>query len=234
MNVSSHVSSNVSSSEGATSYSSVACADSNTSTPTEYTRLLPKPISGTNGDDFPWNDEPDKDTSELLHGKRILTEFWELFKGSVPVILAYMLQMSLQTVPVIIVGHLSSMYLAASAFSLMFALVTGWMIALGGTTAMDTLASSTFTGSENKHDLGILLQRAFLVLGAFFVPVAVIWACSEHIFLALGQDPELSSLSSKFLTALIPGGLGYIYFETMKKYLQAQGKKMYCTALYNR
>jgi Na+-driven multidrug efflux pump len=134
-----------------------------------------------------------------------------------------MLQMSLQTIPVIIVGHLSSMYLAASAFSLMFALVTGWMIALGGTTAMDTLASSTFTGSGNKHDLGILLQRAFLVLGAFFVPVAVIWACSKHIFLALGQDPELSYLSSKFLTALIPGGLGYYLFRNHEEVSTGSG-----------
>lgn len=218
MHVSSHVSSNVSNSE-------VTFADSNTSTPNEYTRLLPEPLPKPIGDEFPWDDEVDKDASELPQGKRILTEFWELFKGSVPVIMAYMLQMSLQTIPVIIVGHLSPMYLAVSAFSLMFALVTGWMIALGGTTAMDTLASSTFTGSENKHDLGILLQRAFLVLGAFYIPVAVIWACSNPIFQALGQDPELSYLSSKFLTALIPGGLGYIYFETMKKYLQAQGKR---------
>jgi MATE family multidrug resistance protein len=198
------------------------CSDSNPSTPApdEYTRLLPNPI----GDEFPWDDDVDKDASELPRGKRVLTEFWELFKGSVPVILAYMLQMSLQTIPVIIVGHLSPLYLAVSAFSLMFALVTGWMIALGGTTALDTLASSTFTGSGNKHDLGILLQRAFLVLGAFYVPVAVIWACSNPIFQALGQDPELSYLSSRFLMALIPGGLGYIYFEVMKKYLQAQGE----------
>jgi len=213
-----YVNGNVTSSE-----TTVTCSESNTATPDEYTRLLPGPIG---------DDEEDKDGSQLPRSKRVLTEFWELFKGSIPVILAYMLQMSLQTIPVIIVGHLSPIYLAASAFSLMFALVTGWMIALGGTTALDTLASSTFTGSGKKHDLGILLQRAFLVLGAFYIPVAVIWACSNSIFQALGQDPELSYLSSKFLTALIPGGLGYIYFETMKKYLQAQGKRLWYLTLY--
>lgn len=220
--VSSNVIRNVSSNEVTFSYS-------NTSTPNEHTRLLPEtrednlPIE----EDFPWDDEVDKYAEGLSQSKRILTEFWELLKASFPVILAYALQMSLQTIPVIIVGHLSSMHLAVSAFSLMFALVTGWMIALGGTTALDTLASSTFTGSGNKHDLGILLQRAFLVLGMFYIPVAVIWACSNTIFQALGQDPELSYWSSKFLTALIPGGLGYIYFEAMKKYLQAQGQRVY-------
>lgn len=150
-------------------------------------------------------------------------ESWSLLRDAAPVILAYMLQMSLQTITVIIAGRRSPMDLSVAAFSLMFALVTGWMIALGGTTALDTLASSTFTGSKNKHDLGILLQRGLFVLSLFYIPVAIIWACSNHIFLALGQDPELSYQSSRFLTCLIPGGLGYIFFETMKKYLQAQG-----------
>lgn len=190
--------------------------------PDEYTTLIPKPIE----DETPWllSGNECNNTSRSTQATRVLIELWMLSKGAVPVILAYMLQMSLQTVTVIVVGHSSPENLAISAFSLMFALATGWMIALGGTTALDTLASSTFTGSENKHDLGILLQRAFFVLGIFYVPVAIIWACSNPIFQALGQDPELSYQSSRFLTVLIPGGLGYIYFEIMKKYLQAQGR----------
>jgi MATE family multidrug resistance protein len=42
--------------------------------------------------------------------------------------------------------------------------------------------------------------------------------------MALGQDERLSEDSSKFLSVLAFGGLGYIYFECLKKYLQAQGK----------
>lgn len=195
-----------------------ATGNTPTRIPDEYTSLLHTQT--------PHNDP--EDPSPGVTGKErknsVIEESWILLKGAVPVILAYMLQMSLQTVTVIIAGRASPLDLAVSAFSLMFALVTGWMIALGGTTALDTLASSTFTGSKNKYDLGILLQRAFLVLGALYIPVAIIWACSDPIFRALGQDPELSYQSSRFLTCLIPGGLGYIYFEIMKKYLQAQGK----------
>ncbi|KAL4930900.1 MATE family efflux transporter [Aspergillus undulatus] len=105
----------------------------------------------------------------------------------------------------------------------MFAMITAWMIALGGTTALDTLASSSFTGGTKKYDLGILLQRGFVVLGGFYIPVAVLWACSERVFLALGQGEGISKDSARFLMALIPGGLGYVYFELMKKFLQAQG-----------
>ena len=102
-------------------------------------------------------------------------------------------------------------------------MATAWLIALGGTTAIDTLASVSFTGSSNPHDLGVILQRSFIVLAAFYVPIAVLWAFAEPIFIALGQEAYIARDSSKFLTVLIPGGLGYIYFEALKKFLQAQG-----------
>lgn len=188
------------------------------SPPDEFTYLISKSDESASDGARIWGTD-----FEHSWGKQALAELWILIKSSVPIILAYMLQMSLQTVTVIIVGHSSPLNLAASAFSFMFALVSGWVIAMGGTTALDTLASSAYTGSQNKHDLGVLLQRAFLVLGVFYIPIAVLWACSEPIFRTLGQDPELSYHSSRFLTCLIPGGLGYIYFEIMKKYLQAQG-----------
>ena len=160
-----------------------------------------------------------KSTTRLVY-----KEFIILLKGSIPVILAYTLQNSLQTVSVVIVGRGSPEDLATAAFSYMFAMSTAWLIALGGSTALDTLASSTFTGSKNPHDLGILLQRSFLILGLFYIPVCVLWIFSEPVFLLLDQDAQISRDSARFLSCLVPGGLGYIYFEAMKKYLQAQGK----------
>ncbi|KAI0842443.1 MATE efflux family protein [Hypoxylon sp. FL0890] len=151
-----------------------------------------------------------------------LSEIWLLTKASIPVILAYTLQNSLQTVSVLIVGRLSPEALATAAFCYMFAMATGWLIAMGGTTALDTLASTSFTGSQDKHDLGVLLQRGIVVLTLFYAVVAVIWAFSEPLFRALGQEEFICVEGSKFLHILIPGGLGYVWFESMKKYLQAQ------------
>jgi multidrug resistance protein, MATE family len=189
----------------------------------EQSSLLPKRIAGSEHDSS-------EHEGELFHFQHkdhpnvqlVIHEFWVLLKGSIPVILAYALQNSLQTISVLIVGRSSPEDLATAAFSYMFAMCTGWLIGLGGTTALDTLASSSFTGSSNKHDLGVLLQRAFITLGLFYLPVCVLWACSEPIFILLGQDAQLSRDSARFLTCMIPGGLGYIYFEAMKKYLQAQ------------
>lgn len=157
----------------------------------------------------------------------ILNEFYLLFKSSLPVILAYTLQNSLQTISVVIVGRLSPEALATAAFSYMFAMATGWLIALGGTTAIDTLASATFTGGHDPKDLGVILQRSFLVLAGFYVPVVVLWFCSEPVFIALGQEAWLAHDASRFLMVLAPGGLGYIYFECMKKFLQAQGVSIF-------
>lgn len=217
-------------------YSHSSSADNNTrksssaqianedETPGEQTSLLSK----RPGDNSSTAVDDDEQVGDILSEeqtptrKLVLHEFWVLTKGSIPVILAYTLQNSLQTLSILIVGRASPQDLSTAAFSYMFAMVSCFVIGMGGSTALDTLASSTFTGSKNKHDLGILLQRSFIVLTLFYVPVAAVWCFSEHIFLALGQPEQLSRDSAKFLTCLIPGGLGYIYFETMKKYLQAQ------------
>lgn len=174
----------------------------------ESTALLPK--AGT---------QPARNTLGLW-----VEEILILSKAAVPVILAYTLQNSLQTASVLIVGRLSPEALATAAFSYMFAMATAWLIALGGTTALDTLASSSFTGSSNKHDLGMLLQRGIIVLTGFYAVVSVLWWFSEPLFRALGQEEFICVQSCMFLRWLIPGGLGYVWFESMKKYLQAQGE----------
>lgn len=178
--------------------------------PEESTALLAKPASVRSGE------------AAARWGGPWLSEVWLLAKAAIPVILAYTLQNSLQTVSVVVVGRLSPEALATAAFSYMFAMSTAWLIALGGTTALDTLASSSFTGSHDKHDLGILLQRGILVLSALYAVVAVGWVFSEPLFRALGQEEYICVQASRFLRILIPGGLGYVWFECLKKYLQAQ------------
>ncbi|KAI4926751.1 hypothetical protein J4E85_007046 [Alternaria conjuncta] len=187
-------------------------------TPDERTSLLPdsQHEEWSTGENYELEDGTASKYPLILH------EFWVLFKGSLPVVVAYALQNSLQTVSVLIVGRLSPEALATAAFSYMFAMATGWLVALGGTTAIDTLASASFTGSKNRHDLGIILQRAFVVLLLFYIPIAIVWFCSEPLFKALGQEDYIARDSARFLSVLAPGGIGYVYFEALKKYMQAQ------------
>ncbi|KAL8691796.1 MAG: hypothetical protein Q9224_004094 [Gallowayella concinna] len=191
-------------------------------TPDETSSILPKLDNHYGSSDAEDETAYTLEESDASASRKVWTEFKILFKGSIPVIMAYALQNSLQTVSVVIVGRGSPEDLATAAFAYMFAMATAWLIALGGTTALDTLGSSSFTGSKDRRDLGVLLQRAFIVLGLFYIPVVILWTVSEPLFKALGQGEQLSRDSHRFLCYLIPGGLGYIYFEAMKKYLQAQ------------
>ncbi|KAL4252699.1 multi antimicrobial extrusion (MATE) family protein [Abortiporus biennis] len=103
------------------------------------------------------------------------------------------------------------------------AFIIGWCVALGGTTALDTLGSQAFTGGENRTDLSVHLQRCILLLWGLFTPVAIMWFYVEPVLLYLGQDALLSKDVQRFLRVLILGAPGYIAFESLKKYLQCQG-----------
>lgn len=205
---------------------------SDSTPPSERTALLPKQISVTRASPVSSSASDSSSSSSsisVLAPERPwyrlwLSETWVLARAALPVILAYTLQNSLQTVSVLIAGRLSAEALATAAFSYMFAMSTAWLIALGGTTALDTLGSSSFTGSANKTDLGVLLQRGLVVLSGYYALVAALWWYSEPLFRVLGQEEFIWVESARFLRCLIPGGLGYVWFESMKKYLQAQGE----------
>jgi hypothetical protein len=177
---------------------------------------------------------------------------------------SYALQNSLQTLSVLIVGQLNSDALSCAAFSYMIAMCTTWTIALGGGTALDTLASSLFSSSSaSPFEVGIVLQRAFIILYVdsppidtllwltsiasrflLHLPFALLWCFISPVLLALGQTPQLASDVQSFLRVLCFGApgticfikpplvsslnlnfsLGYIAFESVKKYLQVQGE----------
>lgn len=96
-------------------------------------------------------------------------------------------------------------------------------MALGGTTALDTLGSQAFTGGDRPADLSIHFQRCVLLLWGLFVPVGVLWFFVHPVLLVLGQEEQLSQDVQHFLRVLIIGAPGYIAFESTKKYLQCQG-----------
>ncbi|KAK0217849.1 MOP flippase [Armillaria fumosa] len=164
-----------------------------------------------------------ENVSQALGPHVSLHLFGSLFVDSIPVILSYILQNSIQTASILIVGRLGPDELSVAAFSLMLAFVTGWCVALGGTTALDTLGSQAFTGGSRPTDLSIHFQRCIILLWILLIPVCILWAFIEPVLLALGQPEILSNDVQRFLRVLIIGAPGYIGFESLKKYLQCQG-----------
>jgi len=79
-------------------------------TPNERTSLLPSDDDHAAGETYSIASDKKEELKLVGH------EFWILFKGSLPVIVAYCLQNSLQTISVLIVGRLGPEALAVSAF----------------------------------------------------------------------------------------------------------------------
>ncbi|KAI8147723.1 mate-domain-containing protein [Fennellomyces sp. T-0311] len=151
------------------------------------------------------------------------SEFRWLLFNCLPVIGTYLLQNSLQLASIFTLGHLGPTELAASALASMFANVSAWSVAFGTATALDTLCSQAWTGARDKTLVGVHLQRALLILGLMFIPIAIVWWNATRILLALNQEPELALQAGTFLRYLMLGAPAFIAFEGVKKYLQAQG-----------
>ncbi|KAI9464659.1 MATE efflux family protein [Boletus coccyginus] len=153
-----------------------------------------------------------------------------LVVDSIPVILSYILQNSVQTTAIVVTGRLGPEELSAAAFSMMlafgpmiFCMCAGWCVALGGGSALDTLGSQAFTGGMRKTDLSIHLQRCVVLLWALFIPVGVLWFFMEPVLLAIGEPASLCKDVQDIMRILIFAAPGFIAFESLKKYLQCQG-----------
>lgn len=79
-------------------------------TPDERTSLLASDEDHAAGETYSIGNDTKGELKLIGH------EFWVLFKGSIPVIMAYSLQNSLQTISVLIAGRLGPEALAVSAF----------------------------------------------------------------------------------------------------------------------
>jgi MATE family multidrug resistance protein len=156
------------------------------------------------------------------------SELSKLARNMFPIAISFGLQNIVQAFSVLTVGHLGTLELGAASYGYMFATCTGSMLAIGGTTALDTLCSQAYSESKissNSHILGIYLQRGTMILVIMFLClIAPVWWFSADIFIALGQEKEFAITTATFLRILIPGGFFQIVAECVKKFLQVQGE----------
>ena len=172
---------------------------------------------------------PDSD-AQFDKGKDLIytSELMKLARNMFPIAISFGLQNIVQAFSVLTVGHLGTLELGAASYAYMFATCTGSMLAIGGTTALDTLCSQAYSeakASANSHILGVYLQRGTMILVIMFLClVAPLWWFSAGLFVALGQEDEFAVMTATFLRILIPGGFFQIVAECVKKFLQVQGE----------
>ncbi|RLV93660.1 putative transporter [Spathaspora sp. JA1] len=148
-------------------------------------------------------------------------EIFTLSRHAFPLIITFILEHFFSIVCLIVVGKLGTRELAAVSLATMTSTIT-FAIFEGSATALDTLCPQAY-GAGNPELMLIFVQRSILFSWTLFIPCAIFWWYSAHLFQYIIDDEVVVDLTSKFLRILIVGGPGYIFFENSKRFLQAQG-----------
>ena len=153
----------------------------------------------------------------------LTSEMLLLLYDGLPVSFSYMLQNSLQSTSVLLVGKMldpDSLSIVAQAY--MLAMVSAWCLGIGGSTAFDSLASPAVCREMNKT-VSLLFRRTCILLLMLYIPILAMWWNASKILYMLGQETELGVGVQRFMRILALGAPGYILFETTKKFCQVQG-----------
>ena len=101
--------------------------------------------------------------------------------------------------------------------------------------ALETLISQSFGASQDptklekfrlqmRKNCGLFYNRGRFVVSVVMVPIILIFAFSDKILVAIGQDPGVSSIARRYVTLMIPGVWAMGQFDASKKFLSAQYK----------
>ncbi|KAK9831407.1 hypothetical protein WJX81_002476 [Elliptochloris bilobata] len=152
----------------------------------------------------------------------VRAEVGALLRLAVPVSSAFLLNKSISFVGVLFVSHLGPAPLAAASLATSLANVTGYSLMAGLAGATSTLCGQAF-GAKNYPAVGAWLQRSVIILSLCCVPIAVLWAFTERLLLAVGQDPQVAAMTGAFILWLMPSLVFYASICSIGNYLTAQG-----------
>ncbi|PON82291.1 Multi antimicrobial extrusion protein [Trema orientale] len=138
-----------------------------------------------------------------------------------PLLSVGLLTYSLQVISVMFVGHLGELALSGASMASSFASVTGFNLLMGLASALDTLCGQSF-GAERHRMLGVHTQRAMAVVSVVSFFLAIIWANTERILIALHQDHLISQEAGKYALFMIPSIFAFGLYQCLLKFLQTQ------------
>ncbi|OCT94987.1 multidrug and toxin extrusion protein 2-like [Xenopus laevis] len=151
-----------------------------------------------------------------------VSELKMLLWFSGPLIITNFLDYAPMIVTAVFCGHLGKMELDAIMLANAFAAVTGMSVGMGLCGACDTLLSQLY-GGKNLKLIGIVLQRAIVILSLSCFPCWALYINTKNIFVLLGQNPEVARLAELCMLVNIPALPAFCFFQLGLRYLQNQG-----------
>ncbi|XP_032902254.1 multidrug and toxin extrusion protein 2-like [Amblyraja radiata] len=152
----------------------------------------------------------------------IREEVKQLFLLAGPLVLTQVMTYSLNFISSAFGGHLGKYELGAISLATSVISVTGVAVGTGLSMACDTLISQMY-GSKQLKQIGVVLQRAILILMVFCCPCWALFINTEKILLAARQDPEVARLCQLYVTIFIPALPAVFLYQIQVRYLQNQG-----------
>ncbi|KAJ3194871.1 hypothetical protein HK101_001701 [Irineochytrium annulatum] len=165
--------------------------------------------------------------SSVLTCAGVIEEARSLVPKAWPVSVGYLLHMSLNLAAIVAVGRHSTNALASMALAGLYAGVTGFSIAIGMASGLDTLCSQAYgehlAGKLEKTQLGRHMNRGIFVLLLLSFPILTLWSFTEPLLLLVGQNSEIAQLSASFIKCLMPSLPFVLVGEGFKRFLNSQG-----------
>lgn len=151
------------------------------------------------------------------------TETIQMLYAAVPLITTFILQYSLTVSSIFFVGNIGADELAAVSLANLMANITAFGPIEGITSALSTLCPQAY-GRKDYKSVGLHAMRCLLLLLLLWIPNYILWTYGSFPLLSMiVPEVQACKLAAKYLSVLIWGIPGFIVFEVLKQYLQAQG-----------
>lgn len=138
-----------------------------------------------------------------------------------PMIAVALLQLMMQLISTVMVGHLGEVALAGAAIANSLTNVSGFSVLIGLACGLETICGQAY-GAEQYHKLSLYTYRSIIVLLIASVPIAIVWVFIPDVLPLIGQEPEIATEAGKYALWLIPGLFAFSVAQCFSKFLQCQ------------
>ncbi|MCA9502938.1 MAG: MATE family efflux transporter [Spirochaetaceae bacterium] len=149
------------------------------------------------------------------------SELRALFELSAPISLTQLGYMVMGVIDTMMVARVGVEALAAVAIAGTWVWSSGSFVQ-GLIQGMDPLVSQAH-GRGDDAGASLALHRGLVITLVVSLPLMALWASTEPILLALGQDPVVAGLAQTYLLARLPSAVGFLLFAALRQYLAARG-----------
>ncbi|XP_020160683.2 protein DETOXIFICATION 12 [Aegilops tauschii subsp. strangulata] len=153
--------------------------------------------------------------------RRWCREAAQLAGLAAPMVVVMLLQVTMQFISTVMVGHLGDVALAGAAIANSLTNVSGFSVLIGLAGGLETLCGQAY-GAEQYHTLSLCTYRSIIALLVVSVPISIVWCFIPEVLPLMGQEPQIANEAGKYALWLIPGLFAFGVTQCFSKFLQCQ------------